>query len=136
MDETTRSATPSCLAGAEVEDALHAQLRPLIRALIEQLVRAELDGVLGVQRYARGGGRRRGYRHATRERVLTTSVGATALTVPRARLFAAAGPATHEWHSALLPRYHRRARAVDATVMGAYVAGANTRRVRSALQPL
>jgi putative transposase len=90
-----------------------------------------------VQRYARrGGGARRGYRHATRARVLSTSVGATTIAVPRARLFDAPTGTTQEWHSALLPRYHRRSRAVDATVLGAYVAGANTRRVRGALQPL
>lgn len=136
MDETSRNALAVGPESVDVEDALHAQLRPLIRELIEGLVRAELDTVLGVRRYARGAEQRRGYRHASRERVLTTSGGATAIAVPRARLFETPTGPTREWHSALLPRYHRRSRAVDATVMGAYLAGANTRRVRSALQPL
>jgi putative transposase len=137
MAETNRSAAGLGLESGEVVDLLHAQLRPLIRELIEQLVRAELETVLGAGRYAReSAGQRRGYRHASRERVLTTSVGAMPISVPRARLFAGGGEATQEWHSALLPRYHRRSRAVDATVLGAYLAGANTRRVRGALQPL
>ncbi len=118
-------------------DALHEHLRPLIRELVEHLVRAELEAVLQAGRYARcPDGTRRGYRHAARERMLTTSCGASAITVPRARLFDAEGAATQEWQSQLLPRYQRRSRAVDDTVLGAYLAGTNTRRMRRALQPL
>jgi transposase-like protein len=51
-------------------------------------------------------------------------------------LFDAHGGATQEWQSQLLPRYHRRSRAVDETVLGAYLAGTNTRRMQRALQPL
>jgi transposase-like protein len=118
-------------------EALHEQLRPLIRELVEQLVRAELEAVLQAGPYARcADGQRRGYRHAARERTLTTSCGPSVITVPRARLFDEAGAATQEWQSQLLPRYHRRSRAVDETVLGADLAGTNTRRMRRALQPL
>ena len=132
---TTESTAALMLGGAT--DALHEHLRPLVRELMEQLVRAELEAVLQAARYARGpDGTRRGYRHAARERTLTTSCGASPITVPRARLFDAEGAATQEWQSQLLPRYQRRSRAVDETVLGAYLAGTNTRRMQRALQPL
>jgi transposase-like protein len=109
----------------------------MVRHLVERLLEAELDEALGGRRYARcAAGRRRGYRHAARERTVTTGSGATVITVPRARLFEAQGAGTQEWHSHVLPRYHRRSRAVDETVLGAYLAGTNTRRMQRALQPL
>jgi putative transposase len=118
-------------------DVLHEHLRPLIRALVEQLVRAELEDALHAGPYVRcRDGQRRGYRHAARQRMLATSCGTSVITVPRARLFTEEGAATREWQSQLLPRYHRRSRAVDETVLGAYLAGTNTRRMRRALQPL
>jgi putative transposase len=93
--------------------------------------------VLQATRYARAEeGARRGYRHASRERVLATSAGPTPVTVPRARLFDAAGAPTQEWQSTVLPRYHRRTRAIDQSLIGAYLAGTNTRRIKGALAPL
>ena len=141
MDETNRTTAadeaPSATAGDwRTQDPLHDHLRRVVRDLVEQLVEAELDEALGRRRYVRGApGGRRGYRHAARERTLTTSCGTSVMTVPRARLFDPQGAATQEWHSQLLPRYHRRSRAVDETVMGAYLAGTNTRRMQRALQP-
>ncbi len=132
----TESTTAVPMLGGAT-DALHEHLRPLIRELVEQLVRAELEAVLQAGPFARcPNGTRRGYRHAARDRTLTTSCGASVITVPRARLFDEQGAATQEWQSQLLPRYHRRSRAVDETVLGAYLAGTNTRRMRRALQPL
>ena len=132
-DETRRPNEP----GWSEPDPLHEHLRRVVRDLIEHLIEAELDEALGGRRYARCAvGGRRGYRHAARERTVTTSSGASAITVPRARLFDEHGDATQEWHSQLLPRYHRRSRAVDETVLGAYLAGTNTRRMQRALQPL
>jgi putative transposase len=54
--------------------------------------------------------------------------------VPRARLFTPTG--RREWASSLLPRYQRRLREVNETVVATYLAGANTRRLRGALGPL
>jgi len=142
MDESNRTTAPDETRSTSqpdwsVPDPLHDHLRQVVRHLIEQLVEAELDEALGGRRYVRcAAGGRRGYRHAARERTLTTGSGATALTVPRARLFDEPGAAMQEWHSQLLPRYHRRSRAVDETVLGAYLAGTNTRRMQRALQPL
>ena len=35
-----------------------------------------------------------------------------------------------------MPRYQRRTREVNEAILGAYLAGANTRRIRRALEPL
>ena len=43
---------------------------------------------------------------------------------------------TSEFRSEILPRYARRTRAIDEAMLGIYLAGANTRRIRKALTPL
>lgn len=138
MTKRTRNATKAQrLSGPEVADSLQERLRGWVRGAIEALLTEELEAVLQATRYARvAGGTRRGYRHATRERQLGTSVGPTPITMPRARLFDAAGDPAVEWQSAIVPRYQRRTRAVDQSLIGAYLAGANTRRIRGALAPL
>ena len=70
-----------------------------------------------------------------RERQLTTSVGKTTIMLPRARLKGAEG-AESEWHSRIIPRYQRRTERVDAALLGTYLSGINTRRMRGALSPL
>ncbi len=55
--------------------------------------------------------------------------------LPRARLKGAAGVET-EWHSRIMPRYQRRTERVDGALLGAYLSGINTRRMRGALSPL
>lgn len=134
---TAPNETPRTDGDWHMADPLHDYLRRVIHALVEQLVEAEVNEALGCRRYERcAAGGRRGYRHATRARTLTTSCGASVIAVPRARLFDESGGTTQEWQSQLLPRYHRRSRAVDQTVLGAYLAGTNTRRMQRALQPL
>jgi transposase-like protein len=152
MGKTTRGSAagdlssttaPSVVPPRELElfgpDPLHVRLRDMVRDLVEKLVEAEVDDALGVRRYAREGEgdvERRGYRHGARSRTLTTSAGAAEIAVPRARLFDEAGEPAREWSSKLLPRYARRARAVDDAVLLAYLSGANTRRIKVALKPL
>jgi transposase-like protein len=41
-----------------------------------------------------------------------------------------------EWQSRLLPRYRRSSPEVEQAVLGVYLSGGNTRRIRGALQPL
>ena len=43
---------------------------------------------------------------------------------------------TTEFRSELLPRYARRTREVDEAILGTYLSGANSRRIRKALKPL
>ena len=136
MEKSTRKTAPvQPLAPTTVDDPITAHLRGQVQAWLQALVEAEIATALGAARYARvEPGQRRGYRHASRARHVSTSLGPTTVQVPRGRLFAAAAPA--EWQSTILPRYARRTRTVDASILGVYLAGANTRRIRGALQPL
>ena len=115
-------------------DPLSEALRSELRTLVERLIRTELIEALGAGRYERVA-ERRGYQHSPRERTITTGLGPVTLTVPRGRLFAPEGE-TEEWRSELLPRYARRTREVDAALIGLYLSGTNTRRVKLALKPL
>ena len=56
-----------------------------------------------------------GYRNGTRKRRLLGSFGPVEIAIPRARLWAADGTA-HEWQSAVLPRYARMTRQVEALI--------------------
>jgi transposase-like protein len=134
MDSDTKIA-----AAAEVvasgPDTIESVMRLRIRDTIERLVEEELETALGATKSARVGEQRQGYRHGTRPRTLTTSLGPAAFTLPRARVDAADGT-THEWQSTIVPRYQRRTARVDAALVGVYLTGTNTRRLKGALAPL
>jgi putative transposase len=115
-------------------DPLTAALRREARGWLERMLHEELAVVLGGVRHERTEARQ-GYRHGTRPRTVTTSLGPVALEFPRGRVTAASGR-TREWQSTLLPRYARRARAVDAALIGFYCAGGNQRRLARALHSL
>jgi putative transposase len=132
-DSTKGTAEPALFAGEAWFDPLEAGLRERIRGFIEELVEQELEAALGRGRYGRGG--TPGHRHGHRERRLTGSFGRVEIAVPRARLQAEDGT-TREWRSAVLPRYARMTRQVEALIAGAYLAGTNTRRVGRALGAL
>ena len=109
------------------------QLRDQIREAVEVALDEELAATLRSGRHERTDARR-GYRHGTVERRLTTGAGLRVITVPRGRVVTGAG--TPEFRSALLPRYARRTREVDEAILSCYLAGVNSRRIRAALQPL
>jgi putative transposase len=132
-DNTTATGEPALFAGAAWFDPIEAGLRERIRGFIEDLVEQELTEALGRRRHERGGGA--GHRHGHRERRLTGSFGPVEIAVPRARLRAGDG-VTREWRSAVLPRYARMTRQIEALIAGAYLAGTNTRRVKRALAAL
>ena len=132
-NSTTPGAT-ELFAGEAWFDPIEAALRDRVRGFIEEMVEQELAAALGRERYARGASSK-GYRNGTRERQLTGSFGAVAISVPRARLEAEDG-GRREWRSTALPRYARMTRQVEALIAGAYLAGTNTRRVRRALGAL
>lgn len=115
-------------------DSIELRMRDRIRITIEALVNEELDAALGASKSERVE-ERRGYRHGRRERTITTSLGPTNLSMPRARLEDEAG-AEKEWRSEVIPRYQRRTARVDEAILGLYLSGANTRRIRGALAPL
>jgi transposase-like protein len=116
-------------------DTIEARMRERIRETIQALVDEELDAVLGAEKSARVGEARQGYRHGARERTLTTSLGPTTIAMPRARLRGTDG-ATTEWRSETVRRYQRRTTRVDEAILGVYLAGTNTRRIKGALAPL
>jgi putative transposase len=122
-------------SGGAGKGSLEELMRERIRATIEAIVDEELEGALGAGRSARMGAVRAGYRHGKRPRTLSTSLGATTIARPRARLEGADGE-SREWRSRMIPRYQRRTERVDEAILGIYLSGTNTRRLRGALSPL
>ena len=116
-------------------DTIETVMRLRIRDTIEWLVEDELEAALGATKSARVGAQRQGYRHGTRPRTLTTSLGPATFTLPRARVDTPDGT-TQEWQSRIVPRYQRRTARVDAALVGVYLTGTNTRRLKGALAPL
>src|SRR5579864_7230924 len=114
---------------------LEMAIRQRARMLIDAIVEEELEATLGAAPSARVGMSRQGYRHGSRDRTLTTSLGPTTFAMPRARVVAPEG-GTAEWRSALVPRYQRRSAQVDEAILGVYLSGTNTRRIKGALAPL
>jgi len=116
-------------------DTIEGTMRARVRETIEAIVKEELEAALGASKSARVGDTRQGYRHGHRERTLTTSLGPATIAMPRARIQAADGT-TVEWRSATVTRYQRRTVRVDEAILGVYLAGTNTRRIKGALAPL
>ena len=116
-------------------DTIEGEIRERVRGIIEVIVAEELESALGASRSQRVGAVRTGYRHGARERQLTTSLGKTTIRLPRARLKDAHGQES-EWHSRIIGRYQRRTERVDGALLGTYLSGVNTRRLRGALAPL
>lgn len=114
-------------------DPLTEALRGKIREMILALTEAELREVLAAQPYERSA-ERQGYRHGRKLRSMTTGLGAAVIELPRARLIE--DGQEREWQSGLIRRYERRAPSVDSALLGAYLSGANGRRIRGALSPL
>ncbi len=113
---------------------VHKLLRRRVLEAMEIVLEEELSEALGSTRYERSESRR-GYRNGSEKRTVTTSLGSEEIEIPRGRVFKSDGGTT-EFQSELLPRYARRTRAVDDAVLGVYLAGGNSRRIRKALEPL
>jgi transposase-like protein len=113
---------------------LQGRLRDRIRAAIETTLEEELTEALGSDRHARTI-TRSGYRHGATTRIITTAEGTRTLEVPRGRVRTSDGTTT-EFQSTILPRYARRTREVDDALLGCYLGGTNSRRIRRALKPL
>jgi putative transposase len=118
--------------------SLRSEIRELldrrIVEAVELVLQEELTSALGVAPYERSE-QRRGGRNGSIRREITTEAGQVELNIPRGRMRNPDG-SEREFQSAILPRYARRTRKVDEAILGAYLAGANTRRIRKALAPL
>jgi putative transposase len=115
-------------------ESLEERLRERMRELIEQVLEEEVEYALGARRSQRAASRR-GYRHGAKPRHLVLRGGKVEVAVPRARYVTAQGE-EREWQSQLLPRYRRATPEVEQAVLGVYLSGGNTRRIRTALEPL
>jgi transposase-like protein len=135
MRESTKASSEGKEEVKYDRDTIERTIRERIRDIIEQVVEAELDARLGASASQRVGEQRKGYRHGHRQRTLTTSTGPTTFAMPRARVNTGSGE-RQEWRSQTVARYERRSRRVDEAIVGVYLGGANTRRIRGALAPL
>ncbi len=124
--------TPSAVL--QFRQDLQAKLREGVRRAIETVLEEELPAALGADDHVRTP-MRRGYRHGTTERTLTTREGTRPVTVLRARLRAPDGT-VQEFQSTVVPRHARRTREVEEALLGCYFGGVNSRRIRTALKPL
>jgi putative transposase len=113
-----------------IQDLLRRRVLEAVQSVLEE----EVSEALGTGRYERSE-TRQGYRNGHETRRITTSVGTRELDVPRGRIVEEDGR-TREFRSEIIPRYQRRTQEVDEAILGAYLAGANTRRIRKALEPL
>ena len=131
MEETTATTETQPFLGEDWFDPLEMAVRGRIRGFIEEMLEAELESALQRGRYDRQG-TTRGHRHGHRARQLVGTFGPVTLSVPRARLAGADGR-TSEWRNQTIPTYRRLTKRAEALIAGAYLSGANTRRVRRAL---
>ena len=124
-------------AGGQVSvftsDPLTEAIRREVGAVIEQIVAEEMLTKLDAGPYARTK-QRQGYRNGSEARTLVTSLGPVTIQKPRARVWN--GEAEEEFRSDLLPRYRRRARALDDAILSMYLGGVNTRKLKKIVQAL
>jgi len=113
---------------------IHERIRCKTREAIEAVLEEELTAALGSGSYERSDNRR-GYRNGVQVRTMTAAGGSREIRIPRGRLTDDDGT-TSEFRSEILPRYARRTKEVDEAILGIYLAGANSRRIRKALDPL
>ena len=121
--------------GGKGKATLEALMRERIRATIETIVDEELGAALGAARSQRVGEVRAGYRHGKRERTLTTSLRATTIAMPRARIEGADGR-RREWRSRTIPATSGAPSGSTRRSWEVYLSSTNTRRLRGALAPL
>lgn len=135
MAKDSRNGSTNEAAQSGEAASLETIIRWRARGVIDAIVEEELEAALGAASSARVGTTRQGDRHGTRERTLTTSLGPTTFAMPRARVMTPGGT-TAEWRCELVPRYQRRSERVDEAILGVYLSGTNTRRIKGALAPL
>jgi transposase-like protein len=101
---------------------------------IEELLKEEINEALGAPRYKRTE-ERAGYRNGSYERRVVTAGGEATVAMPRAVVKDKTG-AWVEHRSQVLPAGARRIPAIDQVIVGAYLGGMNTRKIRRGLEPL
>lgn len=130
MQEVTTTKDDAVRFRQDIYDKIRCRTREVIETVLEE----ELTAALGSGSYERSDDRR-GYRNGVQVRTMTAAGGPHEIRIPRGRLIDDEGT-TSEFRSEILPRYARRMKEVDEAVLGVYLAGANSRRIRKALEPL
>jgi len=130
MEKSTKQEAEAARFRQDIRSLLHTRVREAIEITLEE----ELAEALGCGPYERSGDRL-GYRNGKQQRTITTAYGPKNLEIPRGRLVSEDGT-SKEFRSQIVPRYQRRSREVDEAILGAYLAGANSRRIKKALAPL
>ena len=130
MQEVTTTKDEAVRFRQDIHDRIRCKTREAIEAVLEE----ELTAALGSESYERSDDRR-GYRNGVHVRTMTTAGGSREIRIPRGRLIDDEGTPS-EFRSELLPRYARRTKEVDEAILGVYLAGANSRRIRKALEPM
>jgi transposase-like protein len=102
-------------------------LKPLVKAVMEEVMEAEMDEVLGATKSERTAGRL-GYRSGHYTRRLITRVGTLELRVPQDR----AG----RFNTEIFERYQRSEKALVAALVEMYVQGVSTRKVKAITEEL
>ena len=121
-----------------VEDALTEVLRRGARNLIRHAVEAEVAAQLEFyEELQLADGRRRLVRHGHGpEREIVTGIGAVAVRRPKVRDRGASGEDRIRFHSAILPRFARRTRSLDAALPTLYLLGVSSGDFGEALSAL
>ena len=102
-------------------------LRELVRAVVQEMLEAEMTETLGASKSERSAGRL-GYRSGYYSRTLVTRVGKLELRVPQDR--------DGRFSTELFERYQRSEQALVATLAEMYVQGVSTRKVKAITEEL
>lgn len=126
--------TTAPVSAEDLRISLRDLLADRVREALQELLELELDETIGALRHERSQARN-GYRNGHSPRRVVTEAGRIELSIPRARLADGNG-GTREHRTEIVDRYQRRTRRVDEAILGCYLGGTNSRRIRKALAPL
>lgn len=135
---TTDSSIVSFPHPTEIEDPLTAVLREGARRLLAEAIEAEADAFVALMRDERlGDGRARVVRHGHGpERTIQTGIGPVAVRRPKLRDRGAADGVRITFSSAILPKWARRTKSLDALIPVLYLRGISSGDFQEALSAL
>lgn len=102
-------------------------LKPLLKGLLNEILQAEMNEVIGAKNYQRSG-ERCGYRAGYYARQYITRVGSIELRVPRDR--------EGKFSTELFERYQRSEKALLTSLSEMYIKGVSTRKIKSITEEL
>ena len=124
---TKSEAKPTIAAVNELFSKSPDGLREIVRAVMQEMLEAEMTDALGAEKGERTAARL-GYRSGSYTRTLVTRVGKLELRVPQDR--------DGRFSTELFERYQRSEQALVATLAEMYVQGVSTRKVKAITEEL